>query len=204
MRPWRLSRLESRRLLKATIEAHQSQLGRAARGELEAKVEAALAWAEERFDPALGTFRAFARVPRDLAVSQFFAAHTVENLRHELEDDRLRDAATRDDAGLISFLKHVRRKITWLQRHRPLTWHVAGMTPEEFRDHAELELIDFIRTGRFVQYERRAGVEATFLALRAVRYRLRKVHELVELDLGQPRDAHVARITLVLGRTQTL
>ena len=87
-------------------------------------------------------------------------------------------------AGLISFLKHVRRKITWLQRHRPLTWHVAGMTPEEFRDHAELELIDFIRTGRFVQYERRAGVEATFLALRAVRYRLRtrcQIYEVVPI-----------------------
>jgi len=37
-----------------------------------------------------------------------------------------------------------------------------------------------------------------------VRYRLRKVHELVGLDMLQPRDAQVARTALVLGRTQSL
>jgi hypothetical protein len=37
-----------------------------------------------------------------------------------------------------------------------------------------------------------------------VRYRLRKVLELVGLDMLQPRDAQVARTALVLGRTQSL
>ena len=37
-----------------------------------------------------------------------------------------------------------------------------------------------------------------------VRYRLRKVSELVGLDLSQPRDAQVVRVALVLARTQTL
>jgi hypothetical protein len=45
---------------------------------------------------------------------------------------------------------------------------------------------------------------ALFVHANTVRYRLRKVQELVDLDLGQPRDAHVARITLVIGRTQNL
>ena len=37
-----------------------------------------------------------------------------------------------------------------------------------------------------------------------VRYRLRKVLELVELDLTQPRDAQVARVAFVIGRTRVL
>jgi len=37
-----------------------------------------------------------------------------------------------------------------------------------------------------------------------VRYRLRKVHELVGLDLTSPRDAQVVRVAFVIGRTQQL
>jgi hypothetical protein len=37
-----------------------------------------------------------------------------------------------------------------------------------------------------------------------VRYRLRKVLDLVGLDLTDPRDAQVARVALVIGRTQSL
>lgn len=37
-----------------------------------------------------------------------------------------------------------------------------------------------------------------------VRYRLRKVAELVGLDLADPRDAQVVRVALVIGRTQVL
>lgn len=43
-----------------------------------------------------------------------------------------------------------------------------------------------------------------FVHANTVRYRIRKVHDLVGLDLSQPRDAQVTRISLVLGRTQTL
>lgn len=45
---------------------------------------------------------------------------------------------------------------------------------------------------------------ALFVHANTVRYRLRKVHELVDLDLSTPRDALVTRIALVLGRTRTL
>jgi hypothetical protein len=43
-----------------------------------------------------------------------------------------------------------------------------------------------------------------FVHANTVRYRLRKVHDLVGLDLLTERDAQVTRIALVLGRTQTL
>ncbi len=36
-----------------------------------------------------------------------------------------------------------------------------------------------------------------------VRYRLAKVLELVGLDLKQPRDAQVARVALIIGRTRS-
>lgn len=45
---------------------------------------------------------------------------------------------------------------------------------------------------------------ALFVHANTVRYRIRKVHDLVGQDLSQPRDAHVTRVALVLGRTQTL
>lgn len=43
-----------------------------------------------------------------------------------------------------------------------------------------------------------------FVHANTVRYRLRKVSELVGLDVQHPRDAQVTRIALVLGRTQKL
>jgi len=43
-----------------------------------------------------------------------------------------------------------------------------------------------------------------FVHANTVRYRLKKVNDLVGLDLSQPRDAQVTRIALVLGRTQSL
>jgi hypothetical protein len=43
-----------------------------------------------------------------------------------------------------------------------------------------------------------------FVHANTVRYRIRKVHDLVGLDLSRPRDAQVTRISLVLGRTQSL
>jgi len=53
-----------------------------------------------------------------------------------------------------------------------------------------------------------SSVEGTardlFVHANTVRYRLRKVNDLVGLDLSQPRDAHVTKIALVLGRTQVL
>ena len=45
---------------------------------------------------------------------------------------------------------------------------------------------------------------ALYVHANTVRYRLRKVSELVGLDMLKPRDAQVARTALVLGRTQTL
>jgi DNA-binding PucR family transcriptional regulator len=45
---------------------------------------------------------------------------------------------------------------------------------------------------------------ALYVHANTVRYRLRKVHELVGLDMLQPRDAQVARTAIVLGRTQSL
>ena len=49
-----------------------------------------------------------------------------------------------------------------------------------------------------------ATARALFVHANTVRYRLRKVSELVGLDLTEPRDAQVARLTLVLGRTRVL
>ena len=48
------------------------------------------------------------------------------------------------------------------------------------------------------------AARALYVHANTVRYRLRKVHELVGIDMLQTRDAQVARTALVLGRTQTL
>jgi hypothetical protein len=48
------------------------------------------------------------------------------------------------------------------------------------------------------------AARALYVHANTVRYRLRKVAELVGLDVLQPRDAQVARTALVLGRTQSL
>jgi hypothetical protein len=48
------------------------------------------------------------------------------------------------------------------------------------------------------------AARALFVHANTVRYRLKKVLDLVGLDLLQPRDAQVARTALVIGRTQTL
>lgn len=45
---------------------------------------------------------------------------------------------------------------------------------------------------------------ALYVHANTVRYRLRKVDELVGLELSDPRDAQVARVALVLGRTRAL
>lgn len=45
---------------------------------------------------------------------------------------------------------------------------------------------------------------ALFLHPNTVRYRLRKVTDLLGLDLSQPRDAQVTRVALTLGRTSSL
>jgi len=49
-----------------------------------------------------------------------------------------------------------------------------------------------------------ATARALFVHANTVRYRLKKVLDLVGLDVLQPRDAQVARTALVIGRTQTL
>jgi hypothetical protein len=48
------------------------------------------------------------------------------------------------------------------------------------------------------------AARALYVHANTVRYRLRKVHELVGLDMLRTRDAQVARTALVLGRTQSL
>jgi hypothetical protein len=48
------------------------------------------------------------------------------------------------------------------------------------------------------------AARALFVHANTVRYRLRKVNELVGLDMLRTRDAQVARTALVLGRTQSL
>lgn len=48
------------------------------------------------------------------------------------------------------------------------------------------------------------AARALYVHANTVRYRLRKVFELVGLDLKRPRDAQVARVALVIGRTRTL
>jgi hypothetical protein len=45
---------------------------------------------------------------------------------------------------------------------------------------------------------------ALFLHPNTVRYRLKKVADLLGLDVSQPRDAHVTRVSLTLGRTLAL
>jgi DNA-binding PucR family transcriptional regulator len=49
-----------------------------------------------------------------------------------------------------------------------------------------------------------ATARALFLHPNTVRYRLKKVAALVGLDLSQPRDAQVTRVSLTLGRTSVL
>jgi hypothetical protein len=58
----------------------------------------------------------------------------------------------------------------------------------------------FLETGGSLE----GAARALYVHANTVRYRLRKVSELVGLDVLQPRDAHVARTALVLGRTQSL
>ena len=48
------------------------------------------------------------------------------------------------------------------------------------------------------------AARALYVHANTVRYRLRKVSELVGLDVLRPRDAQVASTALVLGRTQSL
>jgi DNA-binding PucR family transcriptional regulator len=58
----------------------------------------------------------------------------------------------------------------------------------------------FLETGGSLE----GAARALYVHANTVRYRLRKVSELVGLDVLQPRDAQVARTALVLGRTQSL
>ncbi|HUR15446.1 MAG TPA: helix-turn-helix domain-containing protein [Mycobacteriales bacterium] len=58
----------------------------------------------------------------------------------------------------------------------------------------------FLEAGGSVE----GAARALYVHANTVRYRLRKVSELIGLDVLRPRDAQVATTALVLGRTQTL
>ena len=58
----------------------------------------------------------------------------------------------------------------------------------------------FLETGGSIE----ATARNLYVHANTVRYRLRKVLELVGLDLTSPRDAQVVRVAFVIGRTQDL
>jgi hypothetical protein len=58
----------------------------------------------------------------------------------------------------------------------------------------------FLSTGGSLE----GSARELYVHANTVRYRLRKVHEIVGLDLTDSRDAHVAWVSMVVGRTQAL
>jgi hypothetical protein len=58
----------------------------------------------------------------------------------------------------------------------------------------------FLETGGSLE----ATARELYVHANTVRYRLRKVHDLVGLDLTRPRDAQAVRVAFVIGRTQDL
>ena len=58
----------------------------------------------------------------------------------------------------------------------------------------------FLETGGSLE----ATARELYVHTNTVRYRLRKVTDLVGLDVTHARDAHLARVALVIGRTQDL
>lgn len=174
-------RFEPTALTPASLEVRgealgrlRPQLGRAAQDALRAHFNAALLWAQERHNAALGSYESLARSALRTGWRLFLESYSLARLRGEWIDERWRAMAASNDRALIAYLQFWRGRLRRLQVARPGRWYVAGLTDEEVLDVLELALIEAIRVPELFEKHERPGREATLWLLGARKDHLRR------------------------------
>lgn len=182
-----LARHESRGLLASVTTRNQDSLGRAALRELDDRVRRVLLWAEEHHEPKKGPFRGFARFLVSRTEANFFKEFSAARLSRERIDQVVRDAALRDNKALFHYLEHADSMLKRLQRAGFFTWapgYAKGSREalDEFRAGARERLLEIVReVGTFERFEKKPGVEVTFVVFSRYRTYLRKSRRIFEV-----------------------
>jgi hypothetical protein len=166
-------------LCREALEPVADQLGRAAMELLERFVLSAIYWARIEHEPALGEFTHFAAGIVTDAKLRFFRLFKRAALKDELEDQQARDALVPgDEASLVRYLQYADRL---LARHQGIfrrRWTIPGTSPEDFRAHCMVKLIELVAVpSGFVEFEH-PGRAATLVVCDKERNRLRRDRKL--------------------------
>jgi len=167
----------AKRVVESAMRRHGDRLGAGAKVALEHELWQGMTWARAQFDPTRGRFSSLARSVESTVLRRFYQEHKPRDLLRELDDEKLREHARRDDAAMVRYLAHWRKRLTQLQRgYMAGRWNVAGLRAEEVRDRLELDLLAAVKNRTIEDPAFAApGSESTFI------YLTRRVDK-IELD----------------------
>lgn len=155
----------AQRVVESAMRRHGPRLGKGAKAALEYDLWQGMTWVRTQFDPSRGRFSSLARSVERTVIRRFYQTHTPRNLRRELDDEKDRAQARRDDAAMVRYLARWKKRLSQLQRGRG-RWNVPGIDAEELRDRLTVDLLAAIKNKDFEDGEfDRAGSESTFIYL---------------------------------------
>jgi hypothetical protein len=161
----------AQRVVEAAMRRHGPRLGKGAKAALEYDLWQGMTWVRTQFDPSRGRFSSLARSVERTVIRRFYQKkeHTPRNLLRELDDEKDRAQAQRDDTSMVRYLARWKKRLSQLQRghgRRARRWNVPGLDAEELRDRLAVDLLAAVKNKDFEDGEfDRAGSESTFIYL---------------------------------------
>jgi hypothetical protein len=148
------------------------EVGRGTADELARRLNRAMAWARNHYQPEVGPFETFAGAIARVGIRRFLARVNIRGLRVELADQRARDAALKSESVLVRYLDLVRGAL----EHRQRRFQRFDRSEDLIADTI-VRIIEIVRTDKsarpFARYER-AGVPAFVVVFDSVRAAARR------------------------------